>query len=93
MEVNKVDSALTKLAIAPVQSATRLQTTPELTQAVTAVNAAKLYGQDSELTFAMDRESRRMVIRLVDRKTREVIRQIPAEYVLRMAADLKNRAQ
>jgi uncharacterized FlaG/YvyC family protein len=60
-----------------------------LIQAVRALNAAELFGQNSELTFVLDRETRRPVVRLVDRKTNEVIRQIPPEYLLRMASDLK----
>ncbi len=57
----------------------------QLIQAVHAINAGELFGQDSELTFAFDRRTQRPVMRLVSRKTKEVIRQIPAEQVLRMA--------
>jgi flagellar protein FlaG len=60
----------------------------ELIQAVQALNASEMFGHNDELTFAFDRESRRFVMRLVDRKTREVVRQIPQEYALRMAAEL-----
>ncbi len=60
----------------------------ELVQAVKAMNEAELFGQDQELTFAMDRETRRPVVRIIDRKTNEVVRQIPPELVLRMARDL-----
>ncbi len=45
-------------------------------------------GVDAELSFLMDRETRRFVVRLVDKDTRKVIRQIPAESVLRQAKDL-----
>jgi flagellar protein FlaG len=57
----------------------------ELVEAVRAVNAAEMFSQDSELTFTLDRGSQRQVVRLIDRKTKEVIRQIPAEYLLRLA--------
>ena len=57
----------------------------ELIQAVKAVNVAELFGQNSELTFLLDRETHRPIIRLVDRKTKDVIRQIPPEYLLNMA--------
>jgi flagellar protein FlaG len=60
-----------------------------MAQAVTAVNSARLFGQDNELTFAMDRGTKRMVIRLVDQKTGEVIRQVPSETVLRLAEALQ----
>jgi len=60
-----------------------------LIQAVKAVNAVELFGQNNELTFIMDRATRRAVVRIVDRKSGEVVEQIPAEYVLRMAEELK----
>ena len=59
----------------------------EIIEAVKAVNAAELFGQNSELTFVIDRETRRPLIRIVDRETREVLQQIPAEYALRMAGE------
>jgi flagellar protein FlaG len=65
----------------------------ELIQAVKAVNVADLFGQDSELTFVLDRETHRPLVRLVDRNTNEVIRQIPPEYVLRIAAELRELAK
>jgi uncharacterized FlaG/YvyC family protein len=85
MELNKINTN-TPAAMAVAVQENRFQTNPETVQAVTAVNNTKLFGQDSELTFAMDRETRRTVIRLVDRNTRKVIRQIPADYVLNLAA-------
>lgn len=63
----------------------------ELVAAVRAVNAAGMFGPDSELNFVMDRETNRLVVRLVDRKTQEVIRQTPAEYILRLAEQLKTK--
>ncbi len=78
----------------PVQSAAPQPVAPEqaaqnreLIQAVKALNAAELFGQDHELTFLVDRETQRPVIRVVDRKTRDVIRQIPPEYVLELARE------
>ncbi|MEQ1884418.1 MAG: flagellar protein FlaG [Bryobacteraceae bacterium] len=64
------------------------QTQRELIQAIRAVNAADLFGQNNELTFILDRASKRTVVRIVNRDTREVIQQIPAEYVLRLAEEL-----
>ena len=89
MDVNRVNTT------APVVESGQhetLQTRPEVVQAVTAVNSAKLFGEDNELTFAMDRETRRTVVRLVDRNTRKVIRQIPTESVLEWARDLLHSA-
>ena len=86
MEVNKVNG----VAVPPANFAAqaKLPAVLELTHAVQAVNGAKLFGQDSELSFIMDRQSKRFVVRLVDKTTRKVIRQIPAEDVLRQAGDL-----
>ena len=65
----------------------------ELIQAVKAVSQAELFGSGNELMFVMDRDSRRPVIRIVDRTTREVVRQVPPEYVLRLAQDLSPGAR
>ncbi len=57
----------------------------DLIEAVRTVNAAEMLGQDNELSFLLDRETQRLVLRIVNRKTLEVIRQVPPEYVLAMA--------
>jgi len=68
------------------------QTTParEVVQAVKALNQTEMFGQDNELEFQRDQTSRRMVIRIVNRKTNEVVSQVPPEYVLRLAQEMKN---
>jgi len=65
----------------------------ELIQAVKALNAAETFGDKNEVTFILDQKTRRPVVRIVDRSTNQVIRQIPPEYALRMAEDLKPGAQ
>ncbi len=68
--------------------------TPEqrdLIQAVKAINSAEMFGQNNELTFVFDRDSRRTLVRVVDRRTNEVVMQIPAERVLEMARDVQHR--
>jgi flagellar protein FlaG len=62
-----------------------------LIQAVRAVNGAELFGQENELSFAFDRATQRAVVRIVDKKTREVVQQIPTEQVLRMAEEVQQR--
>jgi flagellar protein FlaG len=63
----------------------------EVIQAVKAVNATQLLGQDNELTYQRDQETQRMVVKLVNRQTGDVVSQIPAEYVLRIAEDLQGK--
>jgi uncharacterized FlaG/YvyC family protein len=60
-----------------------------LIQAVKAVNASQVFGENNELTFILDRATHRAVVRIVDRTSGEVVEQIPAEYVLRIAEELK----
>ena len=59
----------------------------DLIKAVKAVNAADLFGTNSELTFVFDRESRKTLVRVIDRNTKEVLLQVPPERVLRMAGE------
>lgn len=59
----------------------------QLIQAVKAVNGPELFGQDSELTFVFDRKTHKALVRVVDKRTREVVMQIPPESVLRMAEE------
>jgi flagellar protein FlaG len=60
----------------------------EIVTAVKAVNHSEMLGPNNELAFTMDRDTRQPVIQIVDRVTKEVVQQIPPEYVLRVAASL-----
>jgi flagellar protein FlaG len=59
----------------------------ELIKAVKAVNSTDLFGYSSELTFIFDRHTGRALVRVIDRNTREVVMQVPPEYVIRMAEE------
>jgi len=63
--------------------------TREVVQAVKALNQTEMFGQENELQFQRDTKTKRMVVRVINRKTKEVISQAPPEYVLRLAEDLK----
>jgi flagellar protein FlaG len=65
----------------------------EFVPAVQAINEAALFGQQYELKFDMDVRSNRPLVRLVDRDTNEVVRQLPPEYVLRLAREVSRRSQ
>ena len=60
----------------------------QVVQAVRAVNASGKLGVN-DLTFSLDRYTRRPVVKLVNWQTNEVVEQIPNEQVLRLAQDLK----
>jgi flagellar protein FlaG len=91
MEIRKVDTLVDLPAIAPVHplSPELRQEQAQLIQAVEKLNEARIFGEKSELTFSIDRETRKAIMKIVDRETQEVIQQIPPEYVLRLAQDLK----
>ena len=61
----------------------------ELIHAVKALNGAEMFGERNELQFQKDPQTQRIVIRMVDRQTKEVLSQIPPKYVLELAAQVK----
>jgi uncharacterized FlaG/YvyC family protein len=73
--------------VAPVDAAAEAR---EVVQAIRALNGTEMFGPENELRFQKDPQSQRMIVRLVNRKTREVVTQVPAEYVLRLADDRKH---
>ncbi len=92
MEISNVQSnGLLNWAAAstPVQSPEAQQERREIVRAVRKLNAAEFYGNRNELQLGVDQATRRNVVRIIDKETREVIQQIPPEYVLRMAEELK----
>jgi uncharacterized FlaG/YvyC family protein len=89
MEINGSSSAVQAVAVtAPTIPAEQSVQNRQVIQAVRAINHSEMFGQDRELTFQRDTVTNRMVVRLVDRKTKEVVTQVPPEYVLRLAEDL-----
>jgi flagellar protein FlaG len=77
--------------VAPAQATLTPQERVEqrqLTRAVRAINQARLFGEGNELTFALERGMDKPVVRIIDKETKEVIRQIPPEYLLRLAETL-----
>ena len=86
MDVAPLHNAPQTVAPSPVSvSAEQQAENLQLIEAVRAINAAELYGEDSELAFVLDRRTRRALIRLVDRKTKQPIRELPSDLVLSLA--------
>lgn len=91
MDITAINRGATGMhAPAPVISPDKTSENREVVQAVKALNGSEMFGQENELRFQKDPQSQRMVIRVVNRKTSEVVSQVPAEYVLRLAQDLKS---
>jgi uncharacterized FlaG/YvyC family protein len=87
MNISSIGNISSQLSTAA--PAAPLKTPPEeqkaLIQAVKAVNASGLLGQENELTFIIDRAANIAVVRIVNRKTGAVVQQIPNSQVLKMA--------
>ena len=62
-----------------------------LIQAVKSVSPAELFGDNTELSFVFDRDTRKTLVRVLDRTTGEVLMQIPAERVLQKAHEMSHR--
>ena len=86
MEISPLQKDTQNVPVAPVSTPPEIVAqNRDLIQAVKSINAAEHFGMDSELTFVRDRHTGRPVIRVVNSKTKEVIQQIPPEYVLELA--------
>lgn len=89
-----VSSVSNLVASAPVDHALPPPATAgqrALIQAVRAVNSAELFGQDNELTFILDRAAGRVLVRIIDKSTGELVQQLPAEAIVRMAEELNGK--
>jgi len=90
MDITAINRSATSIhAPEPAVATDKAAEKREVVQAVKAVNGAEMFGPENELRFQRDPETNRFVVRVVNRKTREVISQVPEEYVLRLAADMK----
>jgi flagellar protein FlaG len=76
----------------PIDPAPKLREQADAQQAVVAavraLNKSELLGSDRELQFTRDSETQKMVIRIVDSQSGDVVGQIPPETVLRILANL-----
>jgi flagellar protein FlaG len=63
----------------------------DVQQAVHTVNQSQFFGEKNVLTFQVDPGTRKAVTRVVDRESGEILRQIPAQYILRLAQDLAGK--
>jgi len=75
----------------PNNSASEATQRRELIKAIKAVNSSGTLGEQNELVFVLNRGNHQAIVRLVDRKTREVLLQLPPEYVLRLSEDLNHK--
>jgi len=93
MDISSVEQQKPLLASAaqPIPQA-QVAERKQLIQAVKEVNKSEMLGENNELTFVVDRKTRKALVRVVNRQTNEVVLQIPPEYVLRMAEELRRNS-
>jgi uncharacterized FlaG/YvyC family protein len=88
--LNRITQALP--AVATAIPADKSSENRQIVQAVKALNKSEMFGEENDLVFQRDPQTQRMVARVINRNTKDVVSQIPAEYVLRLADDLKQWA-
>jgi len=88
MDITAVNRTI-PVAVAPEIPPEKAAEQRSIVQAVKALNGTEMFGQDNQLTFQRDPDTHRMVIQVINRKTHEVVSQIPPEYLVRLAEDLK----
>ena len=90
MDISAINRGIPVIAssnsVAPVDNSA--STNRDVVQAVKALNGAEMFGEN-ELTFQKDPQTHHMVIKIINKKTQDVVMQIPPEYVLELAQDLK----
>ncbi len=89
MDLTAINRTENAHAPAPAVTLDKAAEKREVVQAIKAVNGTEMFGPENELRFERDPETNRFVVRVVNRKTSEVISQVPEEYVLRLAEDMK----
>jgi flagellar protein FlaG len=77
------------VAVTPAVPVEKAAENREIVRAVKALNGTEMFGHDNQLVFERDQQSHRMVLRVINRNTHEVVSQFPAEVLLRLADDLK----
>jgi flagellar protein FlaG len=89
MDLTAISGVTGAHAPAPTVAVDKTAEKREVVQAVKAINGAEMFGADNELRFQKDPETNRLVVVVIDKKTREVLSQVPDEYILRLAEDLR----
>lgn len=87
MQIDPLSSLNALPGVEPVRNEDPASTR-QLATAVRALNQTGLYGQDRQLQFARDPNTKAFVIQIVQSTTGEVIDQIPPETVLQAFKNL-----
>ena len=87
-------NSVTSLAVPPSSTPAAPPAGRTLNRSVSAavgqLNEAGYAGQGREVTFSVDPATKQPVIKVIDTATKEVINQLPPEYLLAIAAEKSN---
>ena len=89
MEVSSISSSGNWARSSASPPAEKLAERRQLIQATRLVNQSGALGKN-QLVILVDGKTHRPVIRIEDRETHEVVLQVPPEYVLRLAENLRS---
>jgi len=91
VEIGKLANVSELVTVAPVSPLTPQERAQQrqLIRAVESVNLSQMFGQSTELTYSYDSRAKKTVLRIVDKETNEVVRQLPEEYLLELAQELE----
>lgn len=92
MEIAAINQIAT-IATAATPAPQNPQEQRELIHAVKAIDAPELFGEGNQLTFVLDRDTGKTLVRVVNSQTGDVVMQLPPEYVLEMAKESKAQAK
>lgn len=91
MYVNAISPIAQSAPVAPTPISAQASQNRQVVQAVKALNKSELFGVENGLEFEKDPDTKRMIVKIVNRETGEVVSQIPPEYVLRLAESLSTK--
>ncbi len=81
------------LTTVPFRTPAERQGLRDVLNAVRSLNQAGVAGEGREIAFSIDRLTRLPVVKVVDIDSKEVVVQWPADYVLRLAANLEKQVR
>jgi len=92
MDISSIVTSDPAAALSTVAPVPDVASRRELVAATRTVNASDILGEN-QLVFMVDPQTRKPVIRVQNRDTHEVVLQLPPDYVLRLAEELRARTQ
>ena len=91
--VASTEAVVPPLTSLPLRSATERQSLRDVLNSVRTLNEAGVAGEGREIAFSIDRATRLPVVKVVDVNSKEVVVQWPADYVLRLAANIEKQVR